>query len=75
MNKSTINNIIKLNIIQNARNLGWTVVIKDINKYILTKKISDINENELNNSNLMLDNLLNVSRYRGQFINIIVKNE
>jgi hypothetical protein len=58
-----INDIIKLNIIRNALDHGWTVAICDNKTIILKKKKNDLLFDE-NNSDILIDKLLNVMTFK-----------
>ncbi len=66
-----INEIIKLNIIQNAKNNGWSVISIDINTFILSKKIQELNKNESDN---LIDNLLDIRKFKKIDSNINFEN-
>jgi hypothetical protein len=58
-----INDTIKLNIIRNALDNGWTVAICDNKTIILKKKKNDLSFDE-NNSDVLIDKLLNVMTFK-----------
>jgi len=59
---SHIHEIIKLNIIKNAHILGWNIVKLNRNKFVLSKKINELDYRERLNHDLIIDNLLNVTK-------------
>lgn len=58
-----INDTIKLNIIRNALDNGWAVAICDNKTIILKKKKNDLSFDE-NNSDILIDKLLNVMTFK-----------
>ena len=60
--KKNIHKIIKMNIIKNSILLGWSVEKKNNDKFVLRKKICNLQNNE-KTTDTLLDTLLNIQTF------------